>query len=140
MNYLIISNKNYNSLCSAVQNRNESAIATYSNTLTVPAIFTNDILHSHYDRLNNRLYGERGLVYALSIKKQAFEKPSERNCQRGSSTLKALCFDIENLSEDIRIISQLLRIITKELNNRNQLVAAMLEERNNANTILVTAQ
>jgi hypothetical protein len=137
MNYLTISNKNYASLCSAVRERNESAIATFTNTLTVPSIFTTDILTKHYDRLNIRLYGVHGLVYELSSKKQAFEKPSERNCNRGASTLKTLHCDIINLSEDVRIISRILHIITKELNNRDQLVSVMKEERNNVSSTAV---
>jgi hypothetical protein len=137
MNYSTIRNKNYYSLCNAVRNRNESAIVTFTNTLTVPAIFTNDILLSHYDRLNNRLYGEHGLVHELSAKKQTFEKPSERNCKRDASALIALRFSIENLSEDVRIISRILHIITKELDNRDQLVSIMKEERNNASSNVV---
>lgn len=119
----------YDRLCLAVRTCDETGIAKAANDLTVRGIVTDAELKEHYDRLNCRLNGvngRRSLSDILRYKQDQFKNPSNRP---KSISLKTLVEEIDNLSDDIRILSRLLNVVGNEIRRRGELVSAMVEER-----------
>lgn len=119
----------YDRLTIAVRNCDETAIARAANDLTVRGIVTDAELQGHRDRLLSRLEGvngRRSLVEILRYKQDMFKNPT---CRPKNVDLRTLVQEIDVLADDIRILSRLLTVVGNEINRRNDLVSAMVEER-----------
>lgn len=125
-------NRNHAYGVTAVRNRDTSKENIFVGMLSVrsgrTAVSDSDVIYTT-DRLNDRLYGDRGLVSLLAYKKRQFACPSSRCSGRDRETLARLQADIDNLTEDVRIISRLAVLYGNEARRRDLSVAVMDTER-----------
>lgn len=133
-------NRNHAYGVTAVRNRDTSKENIFAGMLSVrsgrTAVSDSDVLDT-VDRLNDRLHGERGLVSLLAHKKCTFACPSSRCSGRDRDTLSRLQADIDNLSEDVRIISRLAVLYGNEARHRDLSVAVMDTERTTTVPVMV---
>lgn len=121
--------KVYQNLVHAVRDRNDAMVERIALT-----VFSTHELNDHLNRLHDRLHGERGMVDTLAYRKRQFNQPSSRSCGRDKVTLSALRESIDNLTEDVRIISRIAAMLGSELNRRGSVVA-MVEERHTSTKV-----
>ena len=133
-------NRNHAYGVTAVRNRDTNKENIFAGMLSVrsgrTAVSDSDVIET-VNRLNDRLHGDRGLVSLLIVKKHTFACPSSRCSGRDRNTLARLQADIDNLTEDVRIISRLAAIYGNEAHHRDLSVAVMDTERTTTVPVMV---